>query len=169
MIGRGAAEGLGGRVGAGDRSAMVRELGGTRETARRMGVSQRTVQRWQAGGGMSRQHAAGLTREARASAVRENLPALRRNGATTTVSGRMRPAEYDSPGAWGHRTISVPTSPARTRSIMRAYLAGDDERAGRLISAAMADKPRHGAFAADAPPAFPYVVSSVDWLEIHPG
>ena len=100
----------------------------------RLGVSERTMRRYRAGGTPSRSNAERLARQARISPRREAR--LRSRGAYVRLSGNMGGG---TPGAkrrdTRHRTIgdegmtSIPLTGQEMSDILDAWEAGDDEKA----------------------------------------
>jgi hypothetical protein len=104
---------------------------GTRE---RLGVSERTMRRYRAGGRPSRRNAERIAREARISSRREAR--LRNRGARVRMSGNLgldvRDRSYRR-----HRTITVDLTPEQMGEILDAWKAGDDEGALKALHGAL--------------------------------
>jgi hypothetical protein len=117
-----------------------------REGARqRLGVSERTMRRWRAGGRPSQANAERITRQARISRRREAR--LRNRGAYVRMSGDMGGG---TPGArrknTRHRTVgaegysSIHLTPEQMSEILDRWEAGDDEGALEALREAVAEE-----------------------------
>lgn len=106
-----------------------------REGAReRLGVSERTMRRYRAGGTPSKSNAERLARQARLSPRREAR--LRNQGARVRMSGNLG---LPDPRYRRHRTIESELTPEQMSEILDAWKAGDDEAALAALQAALGD------------------------------
>ena len=106
-----------------------------REGAReRLGVSERTMRRYRAGGTPSKSNAEKLARQARLGSRREAR--LRNRGARVRMSGNLGPRERQYRR---HRTIEADLTPQQMGEILDAWKAGDDDAALEALREALGE------------------------------
>ncbi len=137
---------------------LERALGSQRAAAERLGVSERTLRRYKAGGRPSRANAEKLTEQARtAPEVRRRALAqsresrLRRRGAYVRAAGRI--AVGGDRAYMRRREIGygqpVHLSGEQMSPILDAYEGGDDTRALELLQDALSDEYAPGVILGD--------------------
>jgi transcriptional regulator with XRE-family HTH domain len=143
-----------GTGGAGDQTRRLEAAYGRQGTAERLGVSERTLRRWRAGGRPSRAHAERLAEETRTSAeVRRQALSPRREarqrsrGAYVRMSGQIGAG---SDPKYRRRRVIGATSPVhlsgdQMAGILDAYAEGDDESAAELLRQALDEEYAPGA------------------------
>jgi hypothetical protein len=136
---------------AAENTRTLDEALGRRGTAERLGVSERTLRRWRAGGTPSKAHAERLAEEARtAREVRRQAIAprrearLRNRGAHVRMTGMIGGTPGGNRRNWRQRTIGDRTdihlSGEQMGAILDAWEAGDDEGAMEALRDALAEE-----------------------------
>lgn len=139
---------------AADQARRLEAAHGRRGAAERLGVSERTLRRWKAGGRPSRAHAARLSEETRTS------PEVRRQALGTGRESRMRnrgayvrmagqigaggDVRYRRRRMIGGAGTPIHLSGEAMAGILDAYAAGDDEAAAEALREAMDDEYAEG-------------------------
>lgn len=128
----------------------VQSLGGTRQAAQQLGVSQRTVRRWlqrdREGRPVASRNTQRLTNAARVQARRAALSPrrearMRSRGATIRARGNMGPGAIDPRYVRRNRTALLPdASPEFISDLLDAYNAGDDDRALEILNDRFGDE-----------------------------